>query len=368
MNAPRILHSAQMRNPQVGVIRQMEYEQNAADELGISWKSRMFCSGFDDSPIVVTANGIHNWYAFKKQYYEWLNEQLDDLDLVMLRYAKNDPFQLNFIRKCKLPVVTMHHTLEVYEMIGNAGIKSRLTAEVERLIGRFALARVDGIAAVTKQILDYERSRSGVASTPVIHYSNGAVYGDHPVLPSKVLDAKCHEFMFLSSSFPNWLGLDLLFNAAKKTDRSFKVHVVGGLTKSQEDMLAADSRFACHGFLEKVEIDELMSRCTLGLSTFGIHRKRFTEGNTLKAREYLRAGLPVYAGHIDIFDQSFPYHMDGPADFDKILGYADKMIHVDRFEVSAASRPLIEKKQLVAKMYKKLGGVIEGHKSCSRTD
>ena len=355
----RVLHAAQMRSPMVGVVRQMEYEQSAADELGISWHSRMICQGFEDSPITLCLPGSNSYVSFKKRYYQWLHEQASSYDLIMLRYAKYDPFQYQFVRQCTVPVVTMHHTMEVYELIGNGNARSRVLAELERVLGRLTLSRVTAIAAVTNQIGHHQKNRSGDPDKPVIHYGNGAVYGPAPVLPQQCLNTQCHEFILLSSEFPVWMGLDLLFEAAQQSQRAFKVHVVGRLTPVQQTQLAADSRFVAHGFMDKQEVDKLMARCTLGLSTFGIHRKRFTEGNTLKAREYLRAGLPVYAGHKDVFDEQFIYHRDGPADFAEILAYADDMIDVNRHQVSEAARPIIEKKQVVDKMYKSLHKLVQ---------
>lgn len=340
-----------MRSPMVGVVRQMEYEQQAADELGISWTSRMMCNAYPESPVTVAGSPDNGYRSFKRAYYYWLTQQIPAFDLIMVRYAKYDPYQYQFIKTCPIPVVTMHHTMEVYELVGNGNLRSRLLAAGEQVIGRFALKHASAIAAVTNQIGEYQKARSHDDKKMVIHYGNGAVYGDAPVLPQQALDPDCHEFIFLSSEFPVWMGLDLLLDAAERCQRDFKLHIVGRLSPSQQDEVSREARFVAHGYMDKPAVDKLMARCTLGLSTFGIHRKRFTEGNTLKAREYLRAGLPVYAGHRDIFDDSFAYHRDGGADFDAILAYADEMVNVDRQLVSEAARPLIEKKQVLAAMY-----------------
>lgn len=351
-----VLHSAQMRKPEVGVVRQMEYEQQAADDIGLTWHSRMFTTGFEKSPIVVVSEN-DGWWGFKSGYYKWLKAQCENYDIVIIRYAKYDPFQYFFIRSCNIPVISMHHTLEVFELIGNGNWRSRVLAEIERFVGRRSLALVDAVAAVTNQIGEYQKSRSGDKSKTVLLYSNGAVYDGRDVLPSNCCANGYHEFIFLSSRFPPWLGLDILFEGARKSREHFKVHVVGKLTNAQLEMLKNDGRFVCHGYLSHEELDELMVRCTLGLSTFGIHRKKFTEGNTLKAREYLRAGLPVYAGHLDIFDETFRFHQSGPADFDRILEYAEEMKGVDRKVVSTVAKPLIEKKQILRRFYREISNL-----------
>lgn len=350
----RVLHAAHMRTPMVGVVRQMEYEQVAADELGIAWHSRMFCCGYEDSAVTVNAPEGVGYLQFKQSYYHWLREQVSNYDVVMLRYAKNDIFQYLFVRSCEIPVISMHHTMEVYELIGNGNIKSRVLAQVEKWTGKLTLGRVSAIAAVTNEIGAHQRARCGNPNKTVIHYGNGAVYGEKPLLTKSIFTSGFHEFIYLSSAFPVWMGLDLLFSAAQQCNSHFNVHIVGKLSKEQEVMLQTDSRFIAHGYMDTVDVDNLMAKCTVGLSTFAIHRKRFTEGNTLKAREYLRAGLPVYAGHRDIFNKNFPYHCDGPADFVAILAFADKMLGVSREAVSEAARPLIEKKRVLDAMYTNL--------------
>jgi len=155
------------------------------------------------------------------------------------------------------------------------------------------------------------------------------------------------------------MGLDLLLEAAQRTDQDFVVHIVGGLSEAQKSELATDPRFVAHGYLEIDKVNELMARSTLGLCTFGIHRKKFTEGNTLKIREYLRAGLPVYSGHRDSFDDSFPYFRHGPADFDAMLKFAEQMRSVDRQTVSAEAKPIIDKKVVLTDIYEGLVEVMK---------
>jgi len=53
----RVLHAAHMRQPAIGVIRQMEYEQESATELGIDWVSSFYCSDIMDSPITILTDG-----------------------------------------------------------------------------------------------------------------------------------------------------------------------------------------------------------------------------------------------------------------------------------------------------------------------
>lgn len=346
----RILHAAQMRQPAIGVIKQMEYEQKAADAIGLQWKTCLYAPKGTAGSIVVECKSTTGQRKFKSEYFKWLRQKVRCFDVLLLRYKPYDYQQLKFIRTCPIPVITMHHSLEIHELHGLGNLRSHVLAELERFIGSRALKYVHAIAGVTWQIANYQRERSGDKMKPVIHYSNGAWYDDHLVLSNRVLTDR-PEFLFISSKYPVWMGLDLLIEAAKNSKQHFLVHIVGSLTDAQKRDLEDDERFKVHGILSSDQIETLMKRCAVGLSTFGAHRKKFTEGNTLKVREYLRGGVPVYAGHKENFPKSFPYFTYGKPDFDEILAYAKSVSHADRNMVSELSKPMIDKRVVLQNVY-----------------
>ena len=61
----RVLHEVQSRQPAVGIVRHMEYEQSATDKNQIKLASRMYCPRCTDSPVVVP-QGKTEWIVFKK--------------------------------------------------------------------------------------------------------------------------------------------------------------------------------------------------------------------------------------------------------------------------------------------------------------
>jgi len=340
-----------MRQPAIGVIRQMQDEQDAADELGLPWTSRFFCpAGTQGSVVEQAPQTANSWGHFKRSYYRWLSEQVPNHDVILLRYAMYDPFQLQFVRNCPVPIVSMHHTLEVKELLSHRNAKSVARATLERALGPHTLAHCVAHAGCTMQVAEHQRLRSRGPDKPVYHYSNGALYGPSPVIEADHADGP-PELFILSSRYAHWMGLDLLLESAKRTDRDFRLHIGGHLDKEQQAAVAQDDRFIAHGFLDRAGMDAVLARSLIGLSAFGIHRKSFTEGNTLKVREYLRAGVPVYAGYRDVFDEAFAYYRNGPADMDAILDYAEGLRGVDRHAVSQAARPIIEKKAVLSSIY-----------------
>ena len=76
------------------------------------------------------------------------------------------------------------------------------------------------------------------------------------------------------------------------------------------------------------------------------------EACTLKVREYLRAGLPVYAAHDDV--AGLPWFKKGPATLAAALDYADEVRAVDRATVAEDARPFIDKARLLEQLYGEL--------------
>jgi len=342
----RVLHAGHMRQPAVGVLRQMEYEQQAASELGIDWVAAYYNSNKIDSSVAIQTPSGNGLIRSKRDYYNSLLDKASNFDVILLRYAMHDPLQLWFMHKCPIPVVTMHHTLEVTELLAYQNLRSNLLAQAERLIGPFVLRKAAAIAGVTWEIAKDARRRSG----------NGVQYNNDCVIPLTNKN-KPYEFLFLASQFRVWTGLDRVIDAARNSTEDFKVHLVGKLTDRDKEAVNADSRFIQHGTLERPAIKALMGQCVLGLGVFAMDRNGFIEGSTLKVREYLCSGLPVYSGYKEIFDDDFPYYVNGPADFEKIVAFADKVININRSTISEAAKPIIDKSVVLANIYKDLQSV-----------
>ena len=349
----RVLHAANMRQPAIGVIRQMGDERRAARELDIPWESRLFCPPGTEGEVVVNARRDGSWGAFKREYYAWLSDEVKGHDVVLLRYSMYDALQMRFVQRCPVPVVTMHHAVELRELTARAGAKNRLRAGIERAVGPLTLRAASGHAAITDAVARHQQARALGTSHPTFRYSNGAFYTEDCLIPAKLADGP-PELLFISSEFAPWLGLDLLLEAAARSSEDFIVHIGGHLLDEQKRAVAADERFRDHGFVEPRKMRELLERSVVGLGHFGLHRKGLLDCDTLKVREYLRAGLPTYAGYRDVFDERFAYFRSGKPDFEAILQYAREMRHVDRAAVSEAARPLIDKVRVVEHMYRSL--------------
>lgn len=363
----RVLHCAALLTPPSGILRQMEWEQHAADELGLEWQVRMYCPGGSadvSSPICVESGTVVSsslsrsrwskligWIKHRRDYTRWVSDVANQYDVLLLRYYVHDPFQWLLVRSIRKPIFFVHHTKEVNELASAQGIGGWVRSALESLIGPCSLRSATGTVAVTGEILEYERKRVGGNPAVAFVYPNGIITGKRLVDDQR---AVVPEILFVASEFHSWHGLDLLLDAASKFSGDFTIHLVGNLSNEDRVRAERDERIVLHGHLSGEQIRQIASRCHLGLSSFALHRKGMNEACTLKVREYLDMGLPVYAGHRDVFPESFPFYRVGPPDIQKIIAYALECAGSARQEIADSAKPFIDKKALLENLYSNL--------------
>lgn len=354
----KILHAAVSMSPSVGVLKQMEWEQQAADELGLSWKTSIHTGEVFESSVVYTwlnlpMSKFLRYVVLRQRFYKWLLVESKGYDLILLRFSVHDPWQAMLSKKIGYKLLTVHHTKEEPEILGCGGV-GRLKVILERLWGRLTLARVSGYVAVTSEVLAYEQSRvyDQTAKQGFI-YSNGIVSGKDELIDERSGDVP--ELLFVASSFVPWHGLDLVLNEVKNNKSDFILHVVGSVDKNDLELCKKDHRVVTHGQLNSEQLKKLGRRCWCGLSSFALFRKGMNQACTLKVREYLDSGLPVYAGHGDSgLPGKFAFFYHGEVKLDEILAFAKKMRSVTREQVSNAARLHISKSDILANLYKQL--------------
>lgn len=359
----RILHSACLLHPGAGMLQQMQLEQDAATALNLPWRSVMYrpyspqAGGIQladervhHRPDAPAGQKIRNWLALRRHYYAWLQTQ--DCDVHLLRYYVHDPMQLAFMRQTQKPVWLVHHSFEIPELALPGTLAARIRAALEQQIGRHCIARARGIIGVTPELADYEHRRGGQAQQPALIYPNGYAVGEQ-ALTDRRSDEHI-ELLFVASDFYAWHGLDLLLASLPAERQPFVLHLVGRLDAQQQAQAAADPRIRIHGLLDTAAINRLAEQCWLGLSSFALFRKNMTQACTLKVREYLSQGLPVYSGHADVFPDDFVPYRHGPAQIGAILDFARQMRPLTRDHVRQAARPHIDKRLLLQQLYAQL--------------
>lgn len=256
---------------------------------------------------------------------------------------------MNFLRHSKVPVYTIRHTLEISELKG-MGYIGKARALAEQLIGPISLQYTSDIIGVTNEITQYEYSRLRNKNKFVYTNPNGI-----NLLETKTAEDfrnNIPQILFIASYFADWHGLDLLLEDLCHNKSNFILHIVGKTNQYQRILADNDTRVVFHEHMSKKEIRKLASFCTVGLSSFALHRKNMKEACTLKVREYLSLGIPVYAGHKDVFPKTFKYYHYGPPRFDEIIRYSNSVKNTTRLEVKQSSRHLIDKDILLANLYR----------------
>jgi hypothetical protein len=185
-------------------------------------------------------------------------------------------------------------------------------------------------------------------------YPNGILYAEGDSQPADERTG-IPEIAFVASRFYSWHGLEALLDSMAGSGEEALLHLVGTLPATVGEKASRDSRVRLHGPLGRSELEALIGRCWVGLSSFGLNHMGMSEACTLKVREYLRSGLPVYAGHLDsALPINFAYFRHGNADWTSIVEYARYVRRFDRTAVARAARPFIDKKILLAALHSSL--------------
>lgn len=355
-----------MVNPLAGVRNQMSWEALAAREQGFDWDARLFCChpAPPDSELIVQAklgavpaDSKNTTFVDRAKlhinYLHWLQSVERDYDAILLRYNTCDPFQAGFVRSTKRPVFTVHHTLEIPEIRNSHRGYSRIAhAGLEKLTEKFTLNATHGTIAVTGEILQYEGTRNHCSgSKPGYIYPNGIYYGHDGGSSLEDKRGKIPELLFVASHFAPWHGLDRLLASLPGSDAPFILHLVGTLSAKDQAVASTDPRIRLHGQLNDAPLQALSRQCWLGLSSFALDRNGMQQACTLKVREYLLNGLPVYANYQDVFPEKFRYFRTGNPDIRDILRYGWSVRDAARSEVSEAARPFISKSALLRALH-----------------
>lgn len=353
----RVLHSAALLRPPSGICTQMDWEQEAATELGLNWQVRMFCprgtpGGFKTMLFDEKTNrdalksklgALKSWLKLRRNYHAWLLSQQSAVDVFLLRHYVHDPFQAHFVRACRKPVFFVHHTLEVPELALLGGLSALIRAKLESWIGPLSIRKASGVIGVTQEIVDYELSRARADKSRSIIYPNGVLYRDVDLQDMRSKDIP--EILFVANFAP-WHGLDRLLEAARSSHHDFILHLVGRIPEKCTQA-ATDSRIRVHGALSHQQIFELSMHCWIGLASFAIDRKKMKEACPLKVREYLMLGLPVCGGYTDTIPAGDLFKKIENTDFDEIIMFARKSRSLNKEMVSVDARSLIDKKSLL---------------------
>lgn len=345
-------------NPSMGVIKQMEWEQQAASKLGARWTCVLHTPLEHRSPIVrvwrnLPRNRFLRYTCLRKGFYRWLEESSKNYDLILLRFSVHDPWQAQLVKRIGQKVVTVHHTKEGLELRGT-GTVGYIRSLLEHHYGSQTLAHTSAVVGVTNEILEYEERRGFSNTRPQkFLYPNGVICRALPLEDNR--SPKTPELLFIASYFSPWHGLDRILRELKNHDSPCILNIAGRLSDGDLSACQSEPRIRYHGAVAGDRLNALMSSAWCGLSSFALDRTGMQEACTLKVREYLDAGVAVYAGHRDVaLPDQFPYYRKGATNLSNILQFATDMKRHSREDVSSSSRIFISKIDLFAKLHEQL--------------
>lgn len=363
MAIKKTLHIAAFRtvedNP--GVLRQMQWEQDAAFRIGLDWETQVWST--DQAPEYSVHRQIPRAYRSfplrRLHFHKLIRDAALNKDRIFVRYTPLDLFGPALPYTTRQKCFFVFHTKTGEYLRQGGGLRNIYAAKLDEYIGRLTLRNCGGVVGVTRELLEYERARLQVTSGKSIVYPNGIDLPDESVpLPDKRSGAP--KIAFVASSFFSWNGLFPLLKNIRKTapDGEWELHLVGNCSQKHRDFVkqhGLNKRVKFHGRLSHGKLLILLAGMDLSLGAFALHEIGVSEACTLKVRESLGAGLAVYSGHKDCaLPLDFKYYRIGSPDIVRILNYARKMRTESRMKIRESSRHYIEKSFLLKRMQSKI--------------
>lgn len=348
----KVLHFSTHYRISPGIVSQISYEQSAALALdGVQWDNVIFtCQGKSESYVIkrnFPGGKFVNYFLTRLAALFWLARNAKQYDVVLLRHNLGDPFEFVATQLLKR-YVTVHHTIEIDEARGLKGLSGKIQFWLEKFLGKMILNRAVGIVGVTREIADHEQSRIS-RKLPQHIYTNGIDYINYPNLGDE--RSEVPRFLFVAAQFSPWHGLDRIIDALAADATTCEVHVVGHCTPEQLLSMSTDPRFHCHGELTQAQIQGLSAQMDVGLSSMALDRNGLKEACTLKVREYLAGGLPVYSGHTDAgLPPDFLYYHKGEPVVTEMIRFAKEMRQTERAVVREHAKLYIDKMALVQQL------------------
>lgn len=350
----KIAHLTVVRQLSKGQDNQLRWEYESAQELNnAQWDTCAFHNGPVTGPFVRTLPFLFRG-LFTRKMYAWLValKLSRTHDFILMRHITFDPFAFIFAPLIKNRI-SVHHAKEVHELrLIRKDWKGAGASMLERLSGRYAVRKAYAILGVTEEIAKYERALHA-PNQLISVYSNGINLNQVALLDDHRYQNEVHA-VFMCGTFSPWHGLDKLVKSVddytgSSNEIKIYIHLVGLLSETQQlDIEATETRrqvFRCYGLLAENEYRPILNRCDFGIASLALERKGLSEGSTLKVREMLALGLPIYSGHRDVAlneGLDFVKVVTGPKLYEMInFGLACKSI--DRETVRKASEGIVDK-------------------------
>ena len=352
-----VIHVTVARELTSGQLKQLSFEDAAADQLLNGTWTTLGLHTCPSNAEFVRQIPLFFRPIFLRNLYGWLTvfRLSTQYDFILLRHMTFDPFAFVFAPLIRNRI-SVHHAKEIDELkLIRIGWKGKAAALLERFSGKFVISRSRAIIGVTREIAEYELHQHQI-DLPIFEYSNGIDETQIPVLKDNRISSEIN-IAFMCGTFTAWHGLDLLIDSIEaELDRNvchgMMFHLIGTVPDSLVERVVSHPLLTYYGRLEKSDYTPVLSICDIGLGSLAMFRQGLSEGATLKNREMLCLGLPVYSTHNDAaFRVPFQYYRkDRVIDLKSIREFALLSKQSSRETVREQSIPHIQKKQMLTKV------------------
>lgn len=342
-----------------GLLKQIEYDyQLTKDIKDISWKNFTFLDQVEKNSsskrLPFLFRGIFGRRLFS---WIWLLKNAYKYDFVIVRHLEFDVFAIIFAWFVPNRIL-VHHSKEVEELkLMREDLRGLIASNIEKISGGISVRTSCALLTVSKDLMNYQRlSRKLSKDFPIFLFPNGIIVDNIKPLKDISNENSSLQIGFIAGRFLKWHGLDILLaNCLKDIDKDFEkkiiFHLIGNIGTSYDAQIRSINQFnskikiKVYGPLKQEEYWKIFCKCNIGIGSLAMHRIGLTDGCTLKVREMLAMGLPIFSGHKDTaLPLDFPYYFSEGGNIEDIIRFSNKVSNVTRKEVREASYKYIDKK------------------------
>lgn len=355
MKYKKIIHITGVRELTSGQRQQLISEYNASLKIdSVEWKTLAFHTS---EPKETFERCIPVFFRpiFLRNLYIWLKilSYRKQCDLILLRHMTFDPFALIFSYFFKNRI-SVHHAKEIEELkLIRKGWKGKLASLIETITGKISISNAKAIVGVTNEIANYENCARNL-NRKTFSYPNG-IDIDSVSLAVDKREKDVVNIAFICGTFSEWHGLDLLIDAVNSRNDPMPtiiIHLIGRLNEQYLKAIEGNSCFVVYGVMNKDGYLKIIEKCDAALGSLAMFRQNLNEGSTLKVREMLALGIPVYSTHIDtsLQNNSKFYLNDQNLNINNLYNFAFSMKNYARSEVREDTAKYIDKTKILEKL------------------
>jgi glycosyltransferase involved in cell wall biosynthesis len=229
-----------------------------------------------------------------------------------------------------------HQAKELEEL--SMTLPGRILYPVMKRNARKVLENIDAVLGVTSEITGYELALAG-RNVPSLTMTNSIDVEGCPKRNYRH-SADIIRLLYVGSNTTDWHGLDRVLKGMADYQGNLKLelHIAGDAGYSIQKLvrtLKLTDHVVFHGYTTGKSLDSLFDISDLAIGTLGMHRKKLSQGSTLKVREYMARGIPFMISYEDedLFP-GLPYVFTAPPDESPIDMHAVIRFAYELYEIS----------------------------------